>query len=298
MSSTALGTFLGRAKNFRYSQDGRALADLFLSADAKDTPNGNLFDYVLNMAQNNADMLGLSIVFTPGKEYRRGVSGEKVYPDSKEFDSLPEPTFIELEKLHAVDMVDDPAANAGGLFSTWAADTIAGAVTEFLDLHPDAFAAVEKHPEIIPSFFERYNTYRKKLNKKELTITMENEATNTPAADAVPDQLSLTPNPSPTITITPVEVTALNNVEVENDEILSDAAEFTALKAEADEAQIDLCDAVEYADELQSVIDEKDAELESLKARLASLGKTGEKEPPQFSEAPTGEKKPLWHFRG
>lgn len=51
MCSTALGTFIGRFKNFRQVEN-QVKADLFLSNEAKSTPHGDLYSYVLGMAKD------------------------------------------------------------------------------------------------------------------------------------------------------------------------------------------------------------------------------------------------------
>ena len=83
MSSTALGTFLGRAKNFKAGKmpDGSsvAIADVFLSNSAKEAPQGNLYDYVLSLADEDAKAFGMSIVFSNGGIYRRDKEGNKQY---------------------------------------------------------------------------------------------------------------------------------------------------------------------------------------------------------------------------
>ena len=116
MSSTALGTFLGRAKNFREGKtaDGKAvaMADIFLSNSAKDAPGGNLHEYTLKLAEEDSKAFGMSIVFKRGKEYVRDEKGEKKYEFSLKENELP---FIEIEELTAADMVDDPAANPDGI---------------------------------------------------------------------------------------------------------------------------------------------------------------------------------------
>lgn len=211
MCSTALGTFLGRHKNFRKEttqrDDGQkaftAVADLFLSNEAKDTPNGNLFDYVLGLAANEPDMFGESIVFTPGREYRKTKDGKNAYivwqrdeKGRRVYDStgramchyvdkdgkiiepkeneLSEETYVECAELHASDCVDDPAANEG-LFSRFSQETIAGQITEFLDLNPNVFEAIEKNPGIVEAlakygdkvdgFINRYRSYREQIKK-------------------------------------------------------------------------------------------------------------------------------------
>jgi hypothetical protein len=202
MCSTALGTFLGRWKNFRVetitrndgSKASAARADLFLSASAKDTPNGDLFDYVLTLAEKDGDMFGTSIVFTRGEEYRRTRSGKRVTrqweagkdgydaqgykafrwvdESGKDHDPATDPIierdYVTCKKLHACDAVDDPAAN-DGLFSQFAQETVAGQITEFLDLHPQVWTAVENNPEVlaalaqygdrIDEFVKRYRDY-------------------------------------------------------------------------------------------------------------------------------------------
>jgi len=177
MSSTALGTFLGRFKNFTVDGD-HVRADLFLSNEAKVTPQGDLHAYVIGMATNEPDMFGTSIVFTPGKEYVRGDDGEKVYDfydtdewgcrfAKKEYEDMP--IYVECEELHGCDAVDEPAANEG-LFSAFSKETIAGQVTEFLDLHPEFWKQLESNPAIVEvlahhgdkmdGFFNRYRAYR------------------------------------------------------------------------------------------------------------------------------------------
>ena len=166
MCDTALGTFLGRFKNFR--EDGnKARADLFLSNSAKDTPNGDLHSYVMSMAENEPDMFGTSIVFSQGAAYQRGPDGNKMTDPQEWSDDAP--MFIECEQLHACDAVDEPAANEG-MFSRFSGGTIAGQVTEFLDTHPEIFDAIQGNPEILSAFadhsgrvdgfIERYKAYR------------------------------------------------------------------------------------------------------------------------------------------
>ena len=183
MCSTALGTYIGRFKNFTKattvrsdgSQVACCVADLALSDSAKNTPNGDLYDYVIAMANEEADMFGTSIVFTPGQRYRRNEKGQKVYPrDSRgkrneEFDRAGTPDFVECDHLHACDCVDEPAAN-DGFFSAFASETVAGQITEFLDLNPQIFQALEDSPDVMNAiaqygdrfdeFIASYKTYR------------------------------------------------------------------------------------------------------------------------------------------
>lgn len=158
MSSTALGTFLGRWKHFR-RENGAAKADLYLSAAAAETPQGNLRDYVLKLATEDPKAFGASIVFQPGREYQRGPEGEKL----REGDNLWDPNApvcVDLAKLHAADLVDDPAANPDGLLSAFNVRTFAGQMTEFLDTHPKIFELVDQNPGVMDEFLARYREYQ------------------------------------------------------------------------------------------------------------------------------------------
>jgi len=238
MCSTALGTFLGRAKNFRQGvtlRDGKeeevSLADIFLSNSAKETPQGDLHNYVMDMAENEADMFGTSIVFTPGALYKRNPEGNKVYQhvrysmdgcevwythedgtklSDKEEEELSEETFVECDELHADDIVDEPAAN-DGLFSKFSGETMAGQITEFLDLHPQVWKAIETNPSILEAlgrygdkvdeFTERYREYREQ-NGRNTNMKSENseklkdgtEDVDLETAEPVTDETPETPD--------------------------------------------------------------------------------------------------------
>jgi hypothetical protein len=161
MCSTALGTFLGRFKNFRVEGE-QCIADLYLSNEAKETPHGNLYEYVLGMAENEADMFGTSIVFSVGEQYQLNDDAERVV-DPMLWDEGRK-TFVTCEKLYACDVVDDPAANPDGLFSSFNKMSLAAQVTEFLDTHPEIFKMIDEQPEALEEFKSRYKDY---LSKKE-----------------------------------------------------------------------------------------------------------------------------------
>lgn len=124
-SSTSMGSFLGRSKNFR--RDGDLVrADLHLSEAAKHSPQGNLYDYTLMMAKNEPEMFGASIVFS-------GAAVWQTDEDGKELKD--QPRLARLERFLASDVVDDPAANPSGIFSTGHPqhESLAEKFTEFLD---------------------------------------------------------------------------------------------------------------------------------------------------------------------
>lgn len=163
MSDSALGTFLGRAKNFRRDSSGgqdKTLADITISDTAAKSPKGDLKSYVLELASKEKDMFGMSIVFDKGREYQRDFKGQKNY-EKLNYD---EPVFVELEKLWAADMVDDPAANPDGLFSATGIELPlhAAYVSRFLDAHPEIYEFASENPDVIGEFLKRYETLKQK----------------------------------------------------------------------------------------------------------------------------------------
>lgn len=227
MCSESLGTYIGRFKNFSTGETVRVdgtraaccFADLHLSQSAKDAPAGDLYAYIVSMAENEADMFGTSIVFHQGNRYRRDKQGEKIYPRKQDggwndaFDKAAGPDFIECKNLIACDCVDDPAAN-DGLFSADASATVAGQITEFLDLHPQVFQIFEESPEIIEAvagygdkfdeFLTRYREYRSKQSQE--YESMKNEEVST--ADTAANELSTVVDGSAGVPLgQPVDVT-------------------------------------------------------------------------------------------
>jgi hypothetical protein len=160
--STALGTYLGRYKNFR-KESNKAVADLFLDPSSKKSPKGNLYDYVLDLAESNPDMFGASIAFKMGKtitklEFQNGQDIEKKYA-----------TII---SLFAADLVDDPAAT-DGLFQTFHEDDFAFQVSVFLDEHPEIFQLIDRKPEILSEFLSTYKNHQQN-NPMNLKTEIEN----------------------------------------------------------------------------------------------------------------------------
>lgn len=145
-SSTSMGTFLGRTKNFRQSGD-RVLGDLHLSESAKDAPQGDLYTYVLGLAERDPQAFGASIVFDGKAEYQLEPDGTK----KKDAQGNPLPRLARVEQLIASDVVDEPAANPGGMFEH--GDSLASKVTAFMnrwathDLLPALQALMATHKE-------------------------------------------------------------------------------------------------------------------------------------------------------
>lgn len=127
-SSTSMGTAIGRFKKFRLA--GQSVrADLHLLKSAEKSPNGNYPEYLMELAQEDPQSFGTSIVFAGKPEYRLEADGTR----KKGEDGQPLNPVARLEKFYAADVVDEPAANPGGLFHALSQDKLAGRLTAFLD---------------------------------------------------------------------------------------------------------------------------------------------------------------------
>lgn len=241
MCSTALGTLLGRFRNFRV-EDSQVLADLFLSNSAKDTPSGNLYDYVLNLAESESDMFGTSIVFTVGEQYQ-------IENDER--------TFVTCESLHACDVVDDPAANPDGLFSSYNIESMSAQVSEFLGTHPEIYEILSIKPEIVEQFTKNYKHY---LNTKTGVEMSEENVEELETAESVQVEEAIAEEVAESIEEA-VEEEVSEIVETETVEELNAINQVEAFKALADEHGYEFAKANYEKSEveiLKAVIAEKD----------------------------------------
>lgn len=130
LCADGLGKYLGRARNF--SRDGNVVrADLHLSDVANDSPDGELANYVMRLAESDPGAFGTSIVFEhDGVAERKFITdnggrfvvnewGEEYVVDfvSPDPDNRQNFIHIRIAELLASDVVDEPAANPGGFFS-------------------------------------------------------------------------------------------------------------------------------------------------------------------------------------
>jgi hypothetical protein len=108
MSRDGMGRHLGRASNPRIiEENGTAFVAVDAKLNAKGGPRTmDMVEHVLDMAQNAPEDFGLSIAPLLDSE-----AMGKIEPDENGL--VP----IRLKSLQAIDVVDDPAATRGGLFS-------------------------------------------------------------------------------------------------------------------------------------------------------------------------------------
>ena len=168
MCSDAIGTELGRAKNFRVVDferdiDGKkvkcagVIADVYMLKSAHAAPQGDLVAHVMATAKEDPSQFGQSIVFTYADFKSTDKDGNAIKcsefdEPGKFFDAAGEnKIFAVLGKLHGSDFTDTPAAT-DGIFST---GTLAEEAEQMLDEHPQILELLEKSPKSVVEFLER-----------------------------------------------------------------------------------------------------------------------------------------------
>lgn len=173
MCSDAIGTELGRAKNFRVVDvdreiDGETLtvagvvADVYLLKSAHEAPQGDIAAHVLAVAAEDPKQFGQSIVFTYADWVVKDADGNRhSYHEEVEEGELSYGGWLDqsadghvyavLGKLHGTDFTDTPAAT-DGIFST---GTLAEEAEQMLEEHPQILEVLKSKPESVVQFLER-----------------------------------------------------------------------------------------------------------------------------------------------
>lgn len=119
LSGDGLGKYVGRFKDAEVVGD-QVIADQHFAISGHQTPDGNLASYLMDLAEEDSESYGMSIVFEIDSEAQEGFSRDHV-DDRGRFES-PDPDnvnnypHVRLKTLRAIDAVDEPAANPNGLF--------------------------------------------------------------------------------------------------------------------------------------------------------------------------------------
>ena len=177
MCSDAIGTELGRAKNFRVvdldrTVDGQTVkaagvvADVYLLKSAHAAPQGDIAKHVIETAKEDPGQFGQSIVFTYADWVVKDADGNRhSYKEECECEdetkrksanqwyaqSADGKEYAVLGKLLGSDFTDTPAAT-DGVFST---GTLAEEAETMLAEHPQIVELLEKHPKSVVEFLER-----------------------------------------------------------------------------------------------------------------------------------------------
>lgn len=158
LSADGLGKHLGRMRNFRIDGD-KVLGDLYLSETAARSPHGDLRAYVESLADEDPESFGMSVVvdgrgawqLADGTEQDDDGSGKPTTATGKY-------PALRVVAAHAVDAVDEPAANRDGLFGAFSRTTneLAAEVYAQLDAHGVPTAAIEQFIDSgdIPAAFQ------------------------------------------------------------------------------------------------------------------------------------------------
>ena len=166
MCSDALGTYLGRAKNFRVvdltrKESGEkaagVLADIYIAPESHSAPSGDLGKWVMEAAENSPDTFGQSIVFTYADLKSTNEDGDPIlrseFESNYDFDKArgENKVFAVLGKLRGTDFTDTPAAT-DGVFS---GNDLAAEAEEMLAEHPEIGEAIMQKPEKVIEFLDR-----------------------------------------------------------------------------------------------------------------------------------------------
>jgi hypothetical protein len=113
-----MGRHLGRLHDVRTVGE-QSIGDLHFAKSAHDTPDGDLAEYVMALTEEDPAAAGLSIVFSHDRtaesefEERNRNDGAFQSPDPRNESGF---YHVRIAELRAADVVDEPAANPGGMF--------------------------------------------------------------------------------------------------------------------------------------------------------------------------------------
>lgn len=197
MSADGLGKYLGRLRDFRREGD-KAVADLHLSALASKSPSGDLGAYVMDMATNEPDMFGMSVVIDMDRVWRLADGSERPYYDdgteSAPKDALDQLPVARVKQFVACDAVDEPAANRDGLFSSALWHTNADAEQAFAqldDVLQEWGVSPDKAYDVALKYFNaRGVKVQRGVKMEEKDNTAEQLATLQAQVDAMREQLA------------------------------------------------------------------------------------------------------------
>lgn len=172
LSSDGLGKYLGRLREFRVDGD-KVLANLHISDLASKSPSGDLGSYVMNMAEEEPDMLGLSVVMDPEPTWELEGGGSISAKDAKKRpeNATTDKPVIRVKKFVSCDVVDEPAANRDGMFSSalWATNQLSEQMYGDID---NLLAEYQMSPEKVFEFALKY-CHARNVNLKEFAMADE-----------------------------------------------------------------------------------------------------------------------------
>ena len=183
MSGDALSKGLGRVV-YRADGDGKVRGDLHFYKAAHKSPDGNLAEYLMDLASDDPESFGASISF------ERDADKEAIYaednpssPDPRNVDNLP---HVRLGKLRFVDIVSQPAANPDGLFCAddtfKQAEALMGYMLGLSEEKPDTSEIFSVDADRLAQFTERFLSSN---GLKIMSEEVQNEVVETPEVEEV-----------------------------------------------------------------------------------------------------------------
>lgn len=178
---------LGRFSNIRLNDD-QLIGDLNIYKAASISPVGNLADWVIELATEDAHALNCSLAFEPAGHYQYDDKGNKVYIDFRWYD--PESirykdrkVFVEFGKLISCDIVDrgaitDKLFDAGSLASVQQRLLVTPGYFDMLDEYSDQFEELRNHFEAktAKTFFSKIKAFFSQSTDMETTNNTNDQA--------------------------------------------------------------------------------------------------------------------------
>jgi hypothetical protein len=187
MCDEQLGKHVGYITNIRQEGDA-AIGDITLSKAAQLSPDGNLYEYVLQKAAEDPDAIMMSIVFQPGAMYFYDEAGKKVsyeWGNDAHYDIIaakPEAERVLYETVvdwSYTDFVHD-GANTNNLFRNFKGEPLmAATVFDFLDANPDVLDFMVSNREKTEQFLRKYEAIRGKKSSVNNSMNKNQKSTQT-----------------------------------------------------------------------------------------------------------------------
>jgi hypothetical protein len=266
MSGDGLGKHVARVRDAELAGD-RVIADQHFLQSAHKTPDGDLAEYLMSLAEEDPTSYGLSIAFQHDQDAmdlyqsQHMIDGEFRSPDPLNVHNYP---HVRITDLHAADSVDEPAANPSGLFHR--EDDLA---KQFDELAAYAFGLTNDRPTSAPfdpdrvrgfavRFLTNHELLLRKDNMDDSMVTETNEATA-----EQPVEPTTTPVQEPT----------------EREEANRFRAKF------GDKGAVWFAEGLSFDEARDREVDELRKENDTLKQKLAARPLDGEDSPVAFDAA-------------
>lgn len=175
LSGDGLARKLGRVTFSR--RDGDIVrGDLHFYKASHSTPDGDLANYVMDLASEDPELFGVSIAFQHDKPaenvFRQNHGGYGAFK-SPDKDNSHNHQHARLEMLHAADVVDTPASNPDGLFHATSvpheADSVMAYALGVTDHRPECSDLMGVDPDRLRGFASRF------LSSRGLSVTTQHE---------------------------------------------------------------------------------------------------------------------------